>query len=126
MVIKNIINCKKIFIAFFLFTVLACSYPGAGVFKPYITLDGTYKFSAGDNPSWSFTSFNDYQWISINIPGSWQSQKINSSNGIGWYRIPFIVPLHLHDLKLALLLGRIGDADEVFLNGVKIGRRDSF
>jgi len=117
---KNIMNCKKIFIAFFLFTVLACTNLGADVFKPYITLDGTYKFSAGDNPAWSFPSFNDYQWISISIPGSWQSQKINSSNGIGWYRIPFIVPVHLHDLKLALLLGRIGDADEVFLNGVKI------
>ena len=55
MVSKNIMHCEKIFIVFFLFTVFACSHLGADVFKPYITLDGTYKFSAGDNPEWSFT-----------------------------------------------------------------------
>ena len=67
-----------------------------------------------------------HQWIPVSIPGSWQSQKISSSNGIGWYRIRFTAPAHLQNLKSALLLGRIGDADEVFLNGLKIGRRGSY
>ena len=33
----------------------------------------------------------------------------------------FVIPQHLKDAQPAILLGRIGDADEVYLNGVKIG-----
>ncbi|MEK6582786.1 MAG: hypothetical protein AABZ25_10435, partial [Nitrospirota bacterium] len=55
------------------------------------------------------------------MPGSWQSQNIKPVKGIGWYRIRFTIPDDFKQEKPALLLGRIGDADEVFLNGVKIG-----
>lgn len=86
-----------------------------------IVLDGPHKFSTGDDPAWSSPSYDDSKWQSIIIPGSWQSQGIKSEKGIGWYRIHFTAPDALKILQPAVLLGRIGDADEVFLNGIRIG-----
>ena len=88
--------------------------------KDYIILDGIHKFSSKDNSERASPQFDDSQWQLINVPGSWQSQGIKPIKGIGWYRIHFTV----HDAPYsqpAILLGRIGDADEVFLNGIKIG-----
>ncbi len=86
-----------------------------------IILDGVHKFSRDDNPAYSSLTFNDSKWKLINIPGSWQSQGIKVEKDIGWYRIHCIIPDEFKNIEPAVLLGRIGDADEVFFNGVKIG-----
>jgi signal transduction histidine kinase len=86
-----------------------------------IILDGIHKFSPDDNPAFSSADYNDTQWQQIKIPGSWQSQGIKSARGIGWYRIHCVIPDAFRNIDPAILLGRIGDADEVFLNGLKIG-----
>lgn len=46
---------------------------------------------------------------------------ISSSRSAAGDDIRFVVPPQLKDDQLAILLGRNGDADEVYLNGVKIG-----
>jgi signal transduction histidine kinase len=86
-----------------------------------IILDGIHKFSPDDNPAFSSADYNDTQWQQIKIPGSWQSQNIKPKRGIGWYRIHCIIPDAFRNIDPAILLGRIGDADEVYLNGLKIG-----
>ena len=86
-----------------------------------IILDGIHKFSPDDNPAYSSPDYNDSQWQSVTVPGSWQEQRIKPVKGIGWYRIHFTLPGSFRPIKSALLLGRIGDVDEVFLNGLKIG-----
>ena len=87
----------------------------------YIILDGAHKFASGDDVAWRSPLFDDSGWHSIIVPGSWQSQGIKPGRGLGWYRIHFSPPENFRKISPALLLGRIGDADEVFLNGVKIG-----
>jgi signal transduction histidine kinase len=87
----------------------------------FVILDGTHTFASGDDPAWRSLFFDDSKWRSIIVPGSWQSQGIKPVNGLGWYRIHFVAPSRLATNNVAVLLGRIGDADEVFLNGVKIG-----
>ena len=84
-------------------------------------LDGMHRISAGDNPAWALPEFDDSKWQTIVIPRSWQSQQFQPVKGMGWYRIRFGAPENLKELQPAILLGRIGDVDEVFLNGVKIG-----
>ncbi len=104
---------------FFMNTAFLFSATEIHAQKDYIILDGIHKFSPRDNSTWAFPSTDDTQWQSIKVPGSWQSQGIKPIKGIGWYRIHFTV----HDAPYsqpAVLLGRIGDADEVFLNGIKI------
>ncbi len=98
-----------------------CSSVNAGNIVNYIVLDGPHKFSSGDNPAWSLPQYDDSTWQKITVPGSWQSHRIKSIKGMGWYRIYFIASDNFRNINPAILLGRIGDADEVFLNGVKIG-----
>ncbi len=86
-----------------------------------LILDGLHKFSAGDKFEWANIEFDDSQWTIIKIPGSWQSQKIKSDKGMGWYRIHLNINDRFKNIETAILLGRIGDIDEVYLNGKKIG-----
>lgn len=103
-----------------LFFVLSCP-DVSGVDGRSIVLDGAHKFSAGDNPDWASPAYDDSKWKTVKIPGSWQSQGIASEDGIGWYRIHFSAK-GISDIEDAgVLFGRIGDADEAFLNGVKLG-----
>ena len=106
----------------FLVWILSClNTADAQADKNYIILDGTHSFASGDNMTWASMHFDDSKWLSIIVPGSWQSQGIKSGSGLGWYRLHFTAPESFRKINPALLLGRIGDADEVFLNGVKIG-----
>jgi len=68
--------------------------------------------------------YDDKDWRLISVPGSWQSQGIKSENNIGWYRIYFSASDFYNSANfqsLGISLGRIGNADELFFNGVKIG-----
>jgi signal transduction histidine kinase len=105
----------------FLMLILPCHGEDAFASTELIVLDGLHKFSLDDKPVYSSPDYDDSQWLSIKIPGSWQSQNIKPAKDIGWYRIRFSAPDNLKNLMPAILLGRIGDVDEVFLNGVKIG-----
>ncbi len=87
----------------------------------FISLEGEHRFSTGDDPAWASPFFDDSSWQTIRAPGSWASQGIDQSSSVGWYRIRFLAPTVLKGVHPALYLGRIGDADEVFINGVKIG-----
>jgi signal transduction histidine kinase len=87
----------------------------------FILLDGPHKFSAGDNPTWASREYDDSKWQQIKVPGSWQSQGIKPEKGMGWYRIRFKIPDGFNVYLPAVLIGRIGDVDEAFFNGVKIG-----
>ncbi len=112
---------KTRIILFFAGLILHCTIVNAQALDYYIFLDGLHRFSSGDNPAWSSPQHDDSNWQSITVPGSWQSQGIKPEKGIGWYRIHFNAPGSLRHIQPAILLGRIGDADEVFLNGAKIG-----
>ena len=98
-----------------------CEAVHAQILGNFIILDGTHKFSAGDNPTWASPEYDDSEWQHIKVPGSWQSQGIKPEEGMGWYRIHFNVSSTFQSLIPAVLLGRIGDVDEVFFNGVRIG-----
>jgi signal transduction histidine kinase len=84
-----------------------------------ISLEGIHGFSCGDDLQWADPEFDDKNWMQIDVPASWQSQGLNPLPHIGWYRIRFFVSAEI--THPAVVLGRIGNADEVFLNGTKIG-----
>ena len=109
-------------VVFLLWSLFHFGTASAGTLEDQIILDGIHKFAPGDDPARSSAAYDDSGWQSIIIPGSWQSQGIKTPNGLGWYRIRFIAPARVaKSNNSSLLLGRIGDADEVFLNGVKLG-----
>lgn len=86
-----------------------------------IEISGQQKFSPGDNPFWADPMYDDSDWKEIEVPGSWQSQGLEPKNGMGWYRIYFELPAERDRLPTGISLGWIGDADETFLNGTRIG-----
>jgi signal transduction histidine kinase len=95
--------------------------PVAAASGDQISLEGSHKFSPGDDEAWASPDFDDSSWQEVRVPGSWQSQGVEAKGGMGWYRIRFEATDDIARSQPAIALGLIGNADELFLNGVKIG-----
>ncbi len=89
--------------------------------NPDINLIGEWKFTPGDDLNWKEKEFNDSNWVKIIVPGYWENQGFREYDGFAWYRKEFVLPSKLENKKLVLLLGKIDDLDEVYLNGILIG-----
>ncbi len=59
-------------------------------------------------------------WRNINIPGYWEDQGVKDLNGIVWYRKEINIPASMAGKAAKVWLGRIVDADELYINGTKI------
>lgn len=67
---------------------------------------------------------NDYQpkgWRNFNIPGYWEDQGLKDLNGVVWFRREFEIPESWVGKPVKLYMGRIIDADEMYVNGKRIG-----
>jgi sialate O-acetylesterase len=56
------------------------------------------------------------------VPAAWETQGFRDYDGFGWYRVKFHVPEDLLNHKLIMMLGKIDDVDEAYVNGERIGR----
>lgn len=88
---------------------------------PEYNLTGLWKFKLGDRINWKDVNFDDQKWGSISVPSFWEDQGYPDYDGVAWYRKKFTIPNNLKNKKLVLVLGKIDDLDEVFINGIKIG-----
>ena len=57
----------------------------------------------------------------IAIPGYWEDQGVKDLNGVVWYRREIDVPASMTGKPAKVFLGRIVDADELYINGNKVG-----
>ncbi|MDZ7723835.1 MAG: sialate O-acetylesterase [candidate division KSB1 bacterium] len=60
-------------------------------------------------------------WESMQIPGFWTNPELADIDGAIWFRKTIQVPPALSGKQSKLILGRIVDADSVFLNGHFVG-----
>jgi hypothetical protein len=88
---------------------------------PDFALEGTWRLTKGTDPAWQNPGFDDSGWHAVKVPAYWDSQGLEDYDGYGWYRIHFRVPAEATNRSLVLLLGKIDDLDETFLNGERIG-----
>ncbi len=88
---------------------------------PDYSMSGKWKFTTGDRQQYKDTNHDDSDWTSITVPSAWEDQGFEYYDGIAWYRKTIEVPNHLANESLVLLLGKIDDVDEVFVNGEMIG-----
>ncbi len=106
-----------------IFLITSCSTKQS---PSIVDLSKPWKFKAGDDLSWAAPGFADAAWDSI-LPGkNWEDQGFDKLDGFAWYRIKFYIPSTLKGTSylkdsLQILLGKIDDCDEVFLNGEMIG-----
>ena len=99
-------------------------------FAQDVTLENA-KFHAGDNASWAGVNVDESSWRDIKNTMTWTSQGVKIENGFGWYRYHVTITksmLEKSDLKemVDFNMGKIDDADEVYLNGKLIGKTGRF
>ncbi|MFL5771967.1 MAG: sialate O-acetylesterase, partial [Flavisolibacter sp.] len=70
---------------------------------------------------WYDTSYIPKEWHSINVPGYWEDQGLRNLDGIVWYRKEIDVPRELSGKPARIYLGRIVDADFLYINGQTAG-----
>ncbi|MFH6951264.1 sialate O-acetylesterase [Flavobacterium sp. FlaQc-51] len=69
---------------------------------------------------WKSADLNDLDWKTMNIPGYWADKELGNMNGVVWFRKEFVVP-KVKQNTAKLILGRIVDADSVYVNGHFVG-----
>ncbi len=89
-------------------------------------LEGYWKFVTGDNNQYKDINFDDSKWKSILVPGLWESQGYSGYDGFAWYRKKFKISGELIKQKLVLILGKIDDIDQVYINGKLVGSTGNF
>ncbi|HCV42588.1 MAG TPA: sialate O-acetylesterase, partial [Bacteroidetes bacterium] len=70
---------------------------------------------------WYDPTLKETDWAVMDIPGYWADTKLGGVNGVVWFRRTFTVSTSMLGLRAKLNLGRIVDADSVYVNGVFIG-----
>jgi len=80
--------------------------------------DAGYK-----NPTnhWSNFELDTADWGIMNIPGYWANTELGAVNGVVWFRKEIQLTSDMAGKQARLNLGRIVDADSVFINGNFIG-----
>ncbi len=85
-----------------------------------VNLAGEWRFRLGDELAWAETDADESEFDTIHAPGLWEAQGYGDYDGYAWYRKTFALTGPAEEQTMVLLLGRIDDYDEVYLNGVKI------
>ena len=96
------------------------------LFTVNLNLEGDWKFNIKDSLTWKDTTYRDAHWHTLSVPGIWEEQGFEDYDGFAWYRKSFDLPSDLKSVKLVLLLGKIDDVDQVYLNGNLIGFTGEF
>lgn len=79
------------------------------------------KKDEGLNKGWKTAAYDDSSWAEMKVPGYWADTPAGSVNGAVWFRKTIDVPKSMAGLPAKLVLGRIVDADSVFVNDAFVG-----
>lgn len=60
-------------------------------------------------------------WPTMNVPGIWEARGLHGYDGSVWFKRTFYIPASLMNDTLELILGRIDDSDQTFINGQLVG-----
>jgi sialate O-acetylesterase len=70
---------------------------------------------------WYQPDYVPVDWHPFWLPGYWADEGIHGLTGVVWFRKEIEVPASMAGKPAKLFVGRIVDADETWLNGVKVG-----
>ena len=97
----------------------------AADWRSVVDLRGSWLFTVGDDEDWSSLDLDVSDWDKLQTPREWE-HFYPGYNGFGWYRKSFSFTATTEDQAYVLFLGFIDDVDEVFINGVKVGKSGKF
>jgi sialate O-acetylesterase len=70
---------------------------------------------------WFDPSYEPKGWKNYFIPGFWEDQGLKDLNGIVWFRKEIDIPAGMENQAAKLFMGRIVDADEMYVDGTRVG-----
>lgn len=85
------------------------------------SLEGEWAFKQGDNTAWKEPVADDKNWSSIIVPSYWEVQGYANYDGFAWYRKKVTLPKNFNAEGQVLMLGKIDDFDQVYINGQWVG-----
>ncbi len=96
-------------------------YTYEGGFEPDVNLSGIWDFKIGDDSSFLKNNTIDSNIDKLMVPAHWDVQGYQDYDGFGWYKKTFYLPKELNSESMILLLGKIDDIDQTFVNGILVG-----
>lgn len=90
-------------------------------FEPDINLSGIWSFRTGDDSLFLKGKTEDIKTTQLMVPAHWDIQGYQDYDGFAWYKKTFLVPKEFDGENMILLLGKIDDIDQTFVNGVLVG-----
>ena len=97
----------------------AQNFDAANGSAPLLSLDGLWRFHAGDDPAWARPGFDDSGWSLLRSDRDWSTQGYKGYGGMGWYRFHVTLPAGVTDSSI--LLPELHTCYEVYANGRRIG-----
>jgi hypothetical protein len=81
-----------------------------------VSLNGLWRFHAGDNPGWAAADFDDSDWIATRTAFGVDPPPPPGWNGVGWFRIRLSLDAELAARSVAIWTRQSG-ASEVYVDG---------
>lgn len=73
---------------------------------------------------WSSSELDDSGWKTVTMPRLWKGTELENFHGVVWLRREVELDEAAAGREALLRLGAIVDADEVYINGVQVGRTE--
>lgn len=93
------------------------------------SLEGPWKINLHDSITFAAPEYDDSSWEDFNLPGSMMRYALDRTGTVAgtlWIRKTVTVDAKHPREDIGLILGRIGNADETYFNGVRIGSTGRF
>lgn len=93
---------------------------------PDFDLQGKWKFKTSNVDVSNLAQLNFESWGDIVVPGLWDNQGFKYFDGIATYVKEFTLNGEFQNKKMVLLLGKIDDIEQVYVNGTLIFQNGNF
>ncbi|MEO8231745.1 MAG: beta galactosidase jelly roll domain-containing protein [Ignavibacteriota bacterium] len=90
-------------------------------FEPDINLSGIWDFKTGDDSAFLKIQKPNFDIDKLMVPAHWDIQGYQDYDGFAWYKKSFFLSKDFEGESMILLLGKIDDIDQTFVNGILVG-----
>jgi hypothetical protein len=101
-------------------------YGGKNSVNLDVNLQTSWKFQPGDDMRRKEADYDDNGWGEIFVPAKWEDQGYRDYDGYAWYRKSFIYKGSSENEKMVIIMGKIDDIDQVYINGTLVGSTGQF
>ncbi len=84
------------------------------------SLEGVWRFKEGSRSQWIEPDFDDAAWSKVMLPHKWKTHG-TYKNSVAVYRTTFELSAEEAKMRYMVVLGRIDDFDQTYINGQFIG-----